>query len=110
MPATMSAPSMSAPTSSRRARRPRSRPSSSPRLLRREAGEIAVHQPQHGCPGGAFRHVEDRTSWPRSPASHVGRLDAGDAQEVDDPLEDGAVVGEQLRLVPQRGILPLTVP
>ncbi|MCY1243112.1 hypothetical protein D9M72_561150 [compost metagenome] len=68
-------------------------------VFRSEAADAAMHQSHDGCPNRAFRHAQDRAV-----AAHVGkprgRGHTGYAQEVDDPPEDGAVIGEQTGLVP----------
>ena len=67
-------------------------------LVVRKGREIAMNEPQDRWPRGAVWHVEDR-SLPDQAGEPVGRLHAGHTQQMNDPFEKGAAVGEQLRLV-----------
>ena len=62
-----------------------------------------MNEPQHGGhaePSGTLRI----DPCPTQAGEPVGRLHAGHAQQMNDALEKGAVVREQLRLVPREEI------
>ena len=103
MPATSSAPSRSGAHQLTPRTASSTSPSRSTRSSVREGREIAMNESQHRWPRGAVWHVEDR-SLPDQASEPVGRLNAGHAQQMNDALQKGAVVGEQLCLVPREEI------